>query len=206
LTPQPGLPDLVFAGDGAFTVDGVAYGARRTHPQGVREAAVHEAFYRRLGGYRYVASSQVNRGEDFAYLPEAYGGMILAGYGFGTEAVAHVEAQEVLRRPVVSLRLVDQRLDRLGVALAALDDENIAYWPDAFSSASRQVLARLFPRAVLAGEPDGLNLVSDGHHVFISAHASDLVDRVAAAGYQPVPVDLSELRGGVRHCVAELRP
>jgi N-dimethylarginine dimethylaminohydrolase len=49
----------------------------------------------------------------------------------------------VLRRQVVSLRLVDQRLDHLGVALAPVDDENIAYWPDAFSPASRQVLARL---------------------------------------------------------------
>jgi len=206
LTPHPGLPDLVFAADGAFTVDGVAYGARRSHPQGAREAAVHEAFYRRLGGFRYVASSQVNRGEDFAYLPGAYGGVILAGYGFGTEAVAHVEAQDVLRRPVVSLRLVDRRLDHLGAVLAPLDDANIAYWPDAFSPASRQVLARLFPQAVLAGEPDGLNLVSDGHHVFLGAHAPDLVERVAAAGYQPVPVDLSELRGGVKRCVAELRP
>ena len=206
LTPQPGMPELVYAADGAFTVDGVAYGARRSDPQGIRAAAVHEAFYRRLGGFRYVASSRVNRGEDFAYLPGAYGGVILAGYGFGTAAVAHVEAQEVLRRPVVSLRLVDQRVDHLSVTLAPLDDANIAYWPDAFSPASRQVLARLFPQAVLAGEPDGLNLVSDGHHVFISAHASDLVDRVAAAGYQPVPVDLSELRGGVKRCVAELRP
>jgi len=61
-------------------------------------------------------------------------------------------------------------------------------------------------RCCAAREPDGLNLVSDGHHVFISAHASDLVDRVAAAGYQPVPVDLSELRGSVKRCVAELRP
>jgi hypothetical protein len=61
-------------------------------------------------------------------------------------------------------------------------------------------------RAVLAGEPDGLDLVSDGDHVFISAHAADLVERVAAAGYQPVPADLSELRGGVRRCVAGLRP
>jgi hypothetical protein len=37
-------------------------------------------------------------------------------------------------------------------------------------------------------------------------NASDLVERVAAAGYQPVPVDLSELCGGVKRCVAELRP
>ena len=106
----------------------------------------------------------------------------------------------------MSLRLVDQRLDRLGLALAPLDDANIAYWPDAFSVASRQVLARLFPRAVQASDPAGLNLVSDGQHVFLGAHAPDLVERVAAAGYEPVPVDLSELRGGVRRCVAELRP
>ena len=210
LVPQPGLPDLVFAADGAFTVDGVAYGSRRTHPEGAREAAVHEAFYRRVGGFTYVASRHVNRGEDFAYLPGAFGGMILAGYGFGTEAVAHAEAQDVLRRPVVSLRLVDRRLDHLSVALAPLDDANIAYWPDAFSPASRQVLAGLFPRAVLASGADalacGLNLVSDGHNVFLSAHAPDLVDRVAAAGYEPVPMDLSELGCGVKRCVAELRP
>ena len=54
---------------------------------------------------------------------------MLAGYGFRTEAAAHAEAQEVLGRPVVSLRLVDPRFYHLDVALAALDDHNITYLP-----------------------------------------------------------------------------
>ena len=59
---------------------------------------------------------------------------MLAGYGFRTEPAAHAEAQEALGRPVVSLRLVDPRFYHLDVALAALDDENIAYYPGAFSA------------------------------------------------------------------------
>ena len=72
----------------------------------------------------------VNEGEgDFAYLPGAYGGLILAGYGFRTEPAAHAEAQEVLGRPVVSLKLVDPAFYHLDTALAALDDRHITYYP-----------------------------------------------------------------------------
>ena len=55
-----------------------------------------------------------------------YGGIVLAGYGFRTETAAHAEAQEVLGRPVLSLRLVDPRLYHLDMALGVLDDETIA--------------------------------------------------------------------------------
>jgi N-dimethylarginine dimethylaminohydrolase len=54
----------------------------------------------------------------------------------------------------------------------------------------------------------GLNLVSDGRHVILSHEASGLAAKLAAAGYAPVPVDLSELKkggGGVKCCIAELR-
>jgi N-dimethylarginine dimethylaminohydrolase len=54
----------------------------------------------------------------------------------------------------------------------------------------------------------GLNLVSDGRNVVLSAQAPALAAQLAAAGYHPVPVDLSELEkggGGVKCCVAELR-
>jgi len=209
-----GLPDLVFAANGAFSVDGVVYGARFRFAQRIPEAEVHRAFYRaNPRRYRFVAPRETNEGEgDFAYLPRAYGGIALAGYGFRTEVAAHAEAQEVLGRPVVSLRLIDPRFYHLDVALAALDDERIVYYPGAFSDGSRRVLAQLFPSAVLADEADalafGLNLVSDGHHVVLNAEATALASRLAAAGYEPVPVDLSELKkggGSVKCCVAELR-
>jgi N-dimethylarginine dimethylaminohydrolase len=212
LTARPGLPDMVYAANGAFVVDGTVYGARFKYPQRSEEAAAHRAFYE-AEGWRYVAPTEINEGEgDFAYLPEAYGGLILAGYGFRTEPAAHLEAQEVLGRPVVSLRLVDPRFYHLDTALAALDDHNITYYPGAFSAGAQRVLAQLFPDAVLADETDaltfGLNLVSDGRNVVLNSAATGLATKLEAAGYVPVPVDLSELKkggGSVKCCIAELR-
>ena len=214
LAPRAGLPDMVFAANGAFTVDGIAFGARFRYAQRAAEAAAHRAWYlERNAEWRHVAGRETNEGEgDFAYLPDAYGGVILAGYGFRTEAAAHAEAQDTLGRPVVSLRLVDPCFYHLDLALAALDDATPIYYPGAFSAASQEVLRQLFPAAVIADEADatafGLNLVSDGRHVLFHADATGLARRLSSAGYVPLPVDLGELKkggGGVKCCVAELR-
>ncbi|WFE67400.1 amidinotransferase [Micromonospora sp. WMMD714] len=213
LTPAAGLPDMVFAANGAFVVDGTVYGAQFKHEQRAAEAAAHRTFYQDHG-WHFIAPGETNEGEgDFAYLPEAHGGLILAGYGFRTELSAHAEAQEALGRPVVSLRLVDPRFYHLDVALASIDDGNVAYFPGAFSAASQRVLAQLFPDAVLADDEDalafGLNLVSDGANVVLNSDATRLAGKLKAAGYTPVPVELAELKkggGSVKCCIAELRP
>jgi len=212
LPAEPGLPDMVFAANGAFSVDGTVYGARFRHPQRAAEAMHHETFYR-VGAHRFSPAVHVNEGEgDFAYLPGPYGGLILAGSGFRTDPAAHAEAQEILGRPVVSLRLVDPAFYHLDTALAALDDHNVAYFPGAFSAASQRVLRQLFPDAVLADRTDaeafGLNLVSDGRHVVLNDEATGMADKVHEAGYVPVPIELSELKrggGSVKCAVAELR-
>jgi len=212
LEAQPGLPDMVYAANGAFSVDGTVYGARFKHPQRAAEASAHQLFYRGAE-WRFADPAYVNEGEgDFAYLPGAYGGLILAGHGFRTDPAAHAEAQEVLGRPVISLKLVDPAFYHLDTALAALDDRHLTYYPDAFSPASQRILAQLFPDAVLADRADaeafGLNLVSDGRHVILNTEASAMADKVRAAGYIPVPVELSELKrggGSVKCAVAELR-
>nr|WP_089018459.1 dimethylargininase [Micromonospora coriariae] len=212
LTAERGLPDMVYAANGGFVVDGSVYGARFKHEQRAAEAALHHAFYESQG-WRFIAPSETNEGEgDFAYVPEAHGGLILAGHGFRTEIPAHAEAQEALGRPVVSLRLIDPRFYHLDVALAAIDDANIVYFPGAFSAASQRVLTQLFPDAVIADDEDamafGLNLVSDGANVVLNSEATRLAGKLKAAGYTPVPVELAELKkggGSVKCCIGELR-
>jgi N-dimethylarginine dimethylaminohydrolase len=212
LPARVGLPDMVYAANGAFSVDGVVYGARFRYPQRAAEAAAHRAFYWSSPSWRFVEPTEINEGEgDFAYLPGANGGLILAGYGFRTAPAAHAEAQEALGRPAISLRLVDPRFYHLDVALAPLDDHNIVYYPGAFSASSQAVLRQLFPHAVLADEADalafGLNLVSDGRNVVLNSEASALAAKLRTAGYVPVPVELTELKkggGSVKCCIAEL--
>jgi N-dimethylarginine dimethylaminohydrolase len=213
LPADPGLPDMVFAANGAFSVDGRVYGARFRYPQRAAEAGLHRHYYD-SHGWTYIEPEHVNEGEgDFAYVPGVLGGLILAGHGFRTTIAAHLEAQEALGHAVVSLTLVDPRFYHLDTCLAALDDTNVAYYPGAFSAGAQQVLSKLFPDAVLADEADALafalNLVSDGGNVFLNTDSVAFANKLSSAGYQPVLIDLGELKkggGSVKCCIAELRP
>lgn len=212
LPAAPGLPDMVFAANGATVVGGRAYGARFRHPERAAEAAIHAAWWADRG-VSVQTPEHVNEGEgDFLVL----GSMILAGTGFRTSLHAHGEAAQALDRPVVSLELVDPRFYHLDTALAVLDDGNgaapadIAYLPSAFSEHSRRTLHTLFPDAIECSEADalvlGLNAVGDGHHVVLPTQARDLAEQVAARGYEPVPVDVSELLkagGSIKCCTQE---
>ena len=209
LTPVPGLPDMVFAANGATVVDGVALGARFRFPQRAAEAAAHAAWLRGAG-LRVVAPGFVNEGEGDLLV---VGGLVLAGHGFRTDPRAHAEAARVLGRPVVSLELCDPRYYHLDTAVAVLDATTLAWLPEAFTPRSRAVLRERFPDAVVADPDDaavlGLNAVSDGRHVVLPAQASRLAARLRERGFVPVPVDLSELRkggGGPKCCTLEVRP
>jgi len=216
LKPLAGLPDMVYAANGATVVDGRTLPARFASPQREAEAAIHAAWHRQngilYGGGEVQPAVAVNEAEgDFAVLSSR----ILAGQGFRTTPEAHRELARLTGREVISLELIDPHLFHLDLALAVLDDErdHIAYYPDAFSQQSRQLLSELFPDALLANEHDayafGLNAVSDGLHVFISAGARQLREDLAAAGYWPISIDLSELikgGGSVKCCTQEIRP
>jgi N-dimethylarginine dimethylaminohydrolase len=206
--PVPDLPDMVFAANGGLAVDGRVMSARFRHAERVAEGPAYRDWFRR-NGFDVVDSVHVNEGEGDLLVAGRY---LLAGTGFRTHPEAHDDAQELLGLPVVTLQLVDPRFYHLDTALAVLDDSTVAYHPDAFSPGSQAALRTLFPDAILADRADamvlGLNAVSDGLHVVLSAQASRLSDQLAERGFVPVPVNLSELLkagGGVKCCTLEIR-
>ncbi|MGI9000204.1 MAG: dimethylargininase [Pseudonocardia sp.] len=209
LEPVPGLPDMVYTANGATVVDGVVLGARFRHPERAAEAAVHRAWFRSAGFACVVEPEFVNEGEGDLL---AVGEVVLAGTGFRTDPRAHAEAARVLGRPMITLELVDPRYYHLDTALTILDDDTIAWLPEAFALASQAVLRERFPDAVLVDPADaavfGLNAVSDGRHVVLPAQATRLAGALAERGFTPVPVDLSELLkggGGPKCCTLEVR-
>lgn len=209
IDPVEGLPDMVFAANGALVVGGRVYGARFTHPERAAEGPAYLNWFVRNGYDPVHAAAFTNEGEgDFLTLDH----LVLAGTGFRTDVAAHGEAQEFLGRPVVSLRLVDPRFYHLDTALFPLNGHNVAYFPGAFSKGSQEVLRSLFPEAVIADENDatvlGLNAVSDGTHVVINSEAAGLQLELKRRGFEVVPVELSELRksgGGPKCCTLEIR-
>jgi arginine dihydrolase len=216
IEPVRGLPDMVFAANGALVVDGKVLGARFANPQRGPEGPAYLRWLEDDEAFPEIATTEsVNEGEgDFLDLGE----VILAGTASTeqyrrTERSAHAEAQEFFGKPVISLTLVDPRFYHLDTAIAVLGDHDIAWYPPAFSPGSCAVLTRMFPDAIVATDADaltfGLNSVSDGRHVVVPDESVDMIEALAARGYEPVPVQLSEFRksgGGPKCCTLELRP
>jgi N-dimethylarginine dimethylaminohydrolase len=208
VAPQPGLPDMVFAANGACVIGGQVLGARFRYPQRAAEAAAYRDWFT-ARGYFVTPPRAVNEGEgDLVFAGPA----VLAGHGFRSDAAAGDELARLCGLPVISLRLTDPRFYHLDTALAVLDEGTAAYYPAAFDDAGRAALKACFGELIEASDEDaavlGLNAVSDGRHVVLPEQAAGLAAQLAAAGFEPVPVDLSELLkagGGPKCCTLELR-
>jgi N-dimethylarginine dimethylaminohydrolase len=209
--PVPGLPDMVFTANAATVVDGQVLVAHFRNRERTAETPAFLEWFRDHGYPQARVATRINEGEgDFLSTRSR----ILAGRGMRSEQLAHGEAEEFFGRPVVGLDLVDPRFYHLDTALAVLDDDadEIMCYPGAFSASSQARLAELYPDAVLADEADalvfGLNVVSDGRNVLLSAAAAALATRLRDRGFRPVGLDLSELLkagGGIKCCSLELR-
>jgi N-dimethylarginine dimethylaminohydrolase len=208
ITPRAGLPDMVFAANGATVVDGRVLLARFRHAERAAEVPAYLEWFR-ARDYDVHSREWINEGEG-DYLP--VGRWLLAGSGFRTDRRSHAEVERLFGRQVVSLTLVNRHYYHLDTALSVLDDDQVMYYPPAFSPGSRAILRKLFPDAILANDADarvlGLNAVSDGYHVVIAHEATHLITELRRRGFDPIGIDLSELLksgGGVKCCTLELR-
>jgi len=208
IDPIDGLPDMVYAANGGFVIDNIAYGASFTYPERQPEGPAYMDWFG-ANDFDVRVPENVNEGEgDFLLV----GGVILAGTGFRSASNSHEELASIYGREVVTLNLVNPSFYHLDTAIAVLDDDNIAYLPSAFDAEGLAILRGRFPDAVLVNEEDasvlGLNSFSDGYNVVIASRATDFERQLRERGYNPIGVDLSELLlggGGVKCCTLELR-
>jgi N-dimethylarginine dimethylaminohydrolase len=209
IEPEPGLPDMVFAANGATVVDGTVLGARFRYPQRAEEACAYLRWFHDAGYPAARLARYVNEGEgDILFT----GRVLLAGHGFRSDQAAAAELAEVFGRPVVSLRLVDPRFYHLDTALCVLGPDTAMYYPAAFDEAATAAIGAEFAELIEAKDEDaevlGLNAVSDGRHVVLPAQARGLARQLREHGFEPVGVDMSELLkggGGPKCCTLELR-
>jgi N-dimethylarginine dimethylaminohydrolase len=207
-----GLPDMVYAANGGFVLDGIAYGAKFQYPERQPEGPAYMDWFA-ANGFTVTEPVSTNEGEgDFLLVGET----IYAGTGFRSDTASHDELRKIYGREVVTLTLVDPSFYHLDTALAVLDSNggpgSIAFLPKAFDAASLDILDERFPDAIHVNDADaavlGLNSFSDGKNVIIASRATDFERQVRERGFTPHGVDLSELLlggGGVKCCTLELR-
>jgi len=208
----PGLPDMVYAANGGFVLDGIAYGAKFQYPERQPEGPAYMEWFA-ANGFTVAEPVSTNEGEgDFLLV----GDTIYAGTGFRSDAASHDELRRIYGREVVTLKLVDPSFYHLDTAFAVLDSNggpgSVAFLPKAFDAASLDILDERFPDAIHVNDADaavlGLNSFSDGKNVIIASRATDFERKLRERGFTPHGVDLSELLlggGGVKCCTLELR-
>ena len=207
IAPLPGLPDMVYAANGATVLDERVLVARFRHEERVAEAPAYLDWFGSRP-FEVRQAENVNEGQgDFLAISD----VVLAGRGFRSAQASHAETESFFQRPVVGLNLVQADFYHLDTALAVLDERTIMYYPAAFAPESQQILRKLFPDAIVANAQDaaafGLNAVSDGRHVVLPAGATGLAAQLREHGFEPIAADVSELLrggGGVKCCTLEL--
>jgi N-dimethylarginine dimethylaminohydrolase len=208
IEPLRGLPDMVFAANGATVVDGKVLGARFRHRERTPEGPAYLDWFAEHGFEDLLWPEHINEGEG-DYL--RVGRRLLAGTGFRTDARSHAEAQEFFGLPVTGLTLVDPNFYHLDTALAVLTPDEVMYYPAAFSPGSQAVLREMFPHAILASPRDaavfGLNAFCDGLNVLLPQAATALAEQLRQRGFNPIGVSLGELLkagGSVKCCTLAL--
>lgn len=209
LPARLGLPDLVFAANGALVLGARALVSRFAHPQRRPEADLHRQWLRDRGVATVDASVPCEGEGDLLVV----GRRVLVGHGFRSHRDATVDVAGLTDREVVPLELADPRYYHLDTALGVLDDDAIAWHPPAFTPDSAATLRALYPGGIEVDEHDAellaCNLVSDGRNVVVPVGVRRLLHDLERHGFEPVTIDLSELRlagGGPKCCVAEHHP
>ena len=178
IDPLPGLPDMVYAANGGFVLDGIAYGAKFHHQERGPEGPAYMRWFAE-NGFEVVEPQEIH---DI----------------FGREVVSLQLVNPSYYHLDTALAVIDDH--QIAYLPSAFDEYSNGVLKERYPDA---IIATEEDAAVL-----GLNSFSDGHTVVIAERATTFHRDLQERGYNPIGVELSELLlggGGVKCCTLELR-
>lgn len=216
LPADSGLPDQVFVANpvlaGPHTVTGRLQflPSRMRHKERAREPALCGEFLIGLGAEALRSTPQdvpLEGHGDFLWFPGRR--LLLAGYGFRSDARALPEVAERFQARVLGFELRHPALYHLDTALVPLDPQTALFAPEAFSPEGLQLLTAVFPRLLAVPGEEATRFFAanahcpDGRHVVIEVEAAATRELLAKQGFYPIGLETSEFRrsGGSVFCM-----
>jgi N-dimethylarginine dimethylaminohydrolase len=205
MTPQPGLPDLVFTANAGLVFGNRFFNSRFAHPERQRETPHFDAWFAAHG----FTVEHLPEGIYFEGAGDALfcGPILFAGYRIRSHAAGHLHLGNVLQRRVLPLELVDKRFYHLDTCFCPLAPGEAIYFPDAFDAYGRTVLQKHIPKLIPVVEKEAerfaCNAVVVGKKVVINAGSDHLAADLRQAGYECQFVELDEYikAGGSAKCL-----
>ena len=210
LSQEEDVPDMVFAANGGFVLDGVAINSNFRHPERQPETKYFDAWFRKAGFETVTLPQDLMFEGAGDALVDGFRDLVWLGYGFRTSLDAHRLVASLINHPVLSLRLIDERFYHLDTCFAPLSGGHVMYYAPAFDRASLQVIEENIEAKyrIPVTSADGLSFVcncteaADGQ-IFIHNCTEELEQKLNRHGYRVIKTPMSEFHkaGGSNRCL-----
>jgi N-dimethylarginine dimethylaminohydrolase len=205
LTPQPGLPDLVFTANAGLVYRTRFFSSRFRHEVRARESPHFDAWFAAHG----YTVEHLPEGMYFEGAGDALfcGPILFAGYRIRSDVRGHQYLGRVLGKRVLPLELINPRFYHLDTCFCPLAPGEALYYPEAFDAYGRKVLKTHIPRLLEVSEAEAhrfaCNAVVVGKTVVTNTGCDRLAADLGNWGYQVAATELDEFlkAGGSAKCL-----
>jgi N-dimethylarginine dimethylaminohydrolase len=205
MTPQPGLPDLVFTANAGLIFQSTFLSSRFRHEVRARESPHFDAWFQGHGfAVEHLPENTYHEGAGDALF---CGDTLFAGYRTRSDAAAHQWVGKRFGVRVLPLELVNTRFYHLDTCFCPLAPGEALYFPGAFDAYGQRVLTTHVPKLIAVNENEafrfGCNAVVVGKTVVHNSRCPEMGESLARAGYRSVEVELDEFlkAGGSAKCL-----
>jgi N-dimethylarginine dimethylaminohydrolase len=205
MTPQKGLPDLVFTANAGLIFKSHFYSSSFRHEVRARETPYFDAWFAEHGfAVDHLPGSIYFEGAGDALF---CGTTLYAGYRIRSDVKGHQHLGKVLGRQVLPLELVNPRFYHLDTCFCPLAPGEAIYFPGAFDTYGQRVIEANVKRLLPVHEEEahrfGCNAVVVGKTVVTNSGCERLAKSLREWGYEPVAVELDEFlkAGGSAKCL-----
>jgi len=203
--PEPSVPDLVFTANAGIVSGRSFVPSRFRHLERQPETALDIAWFEARGYEVHRLSEDVDHEGAGDALP--FGGVLVAGHRFRSDAAAHPQLSKLLGVAVRSVELVDPRYYHLDITFCPLDSTRAILWPGAWDAYGRRVMEALVPEPLVLEAEEAQRFVANsvvvGRTVLMPACPPRVGRQLEAWGFVPVEVDVGEFMkaGGGCRCL-----
>jgi N-dimethylarginine dimethylaminohydrolase len=205
LTPQPGLPDLVFTANAGLIFRNRFFSSRFRHEVRARETPYFDAWFAEHG----FSVEQLPEDTYFEGAGDALfcGTTLFAGYRIRSDVHGHHYLGKTLNRVVLPVELINPRFYHLDTCFCPLAPGEAIYYPPAFDSYGRKVFKSHIPKLLEVNKAEAhrfaCNAVVVGKKVVLNTGCEELAADLRAWGYEPIATELDEFlkAGGSSKCL-----
>ena len=205
MTPQPGLPDLVFTANAGLVFGNRFFSSQFRHEVRARESPHFDAWFAAHG----FTVEHLPPGMYFEGAGDALfcGRSLFAGYRIRSDAASHQYLGKILNRLVMPLELVDPRFYHLDTCFCPVAPGAAIYFPAAFDRYGQRVLQTHVDQLLPVPEAEAVrfacNAVVVGKTVIVNAGSDGLAAGLRGWGYEVVFLELDEFlkAGGSAKCL-----